>query len=144
MNAIYEKVKSLIAHNTWRVVRKPPGARKIGSRFVLRNKIGPDGQLERRKARLVAQGFSQRLGVDFHETYAPVARMESFRVIITLAVELGLKIDQLDVTTAYLNSDIDTEIYMSVPPFLKTMLRRWRKKGRNLGSRPRTCWIRSV
>jgi len=58
MNVIYEEVKSLIAHNTWRVVRKPPGARKISSRFVLRNKIGSDGQLERRKARLVAQGFS--------------------------------------------------------------------------------------
>lgn len=75
MYAIYEEMKCLIAYDTWDIVERPTDAKVISSRIVLRNKYEADGQLERRKARLVARGFSQRPGVDFHDTFAPVARI---------------------------------------------------------------------
>lgn len=106
------------------MIEKPQEAKVIGSRIVLRDKYGADGQLERRKARLVARGFSQRPRTDFHDTFAPVARLRSFRLLVALSVKYGLSITQLDVTTAYLNSEIDTVIYMSKPPLLDEMLQR--------------------
>ncbi|KMQ88628.1 retrovirus-related pol polyprotein from transposon tnt 1-94 [Lasius niger] len=123
-NAIYEEMKCLVEHDTWDIVKKPPDAKVIGSRIVLRDKYGADGQLERRKARLVARGFSQRPGVDFRDTFAPVARLGSFRLLLALSVKFGLTISQLDVTTAYLNSEIDAEIYMTKPSLLDEMLQR--------------------
>lgn len=128
-DAIYEEMKCLVEHDTWDIVEKPIDAKVIGSRIVLRDKYGSDGQL--RKARLVARGFSQRPGVDFHDTFAPVARLGSFRLLVTLSVKYGLTINQWDVTTAYLNSEINAEIYMSKPPLLHEMLQRMIKEKPN-------------
>lgn len=80
--------------------------------------------MERKKARVVAQGFTQRPGIDFHETFAPVARLSFLRVLVALASKHDLRISQLDVTTAYLNGKIDTDIYMAKPTFLDEMLER--------------------
>jgi len=123
MNAIYEEMKCLVAHDTWDIVEKPADAKIIGSRIILRDKYGADG-LERRKARLVARGFSQRSGIDFQDTFAPVAQLDLFRLLVALSARLGLTISQLDVTTAYLNSNIDAEIYIAKPPLIDEMLRR--------------------
>lgn len=118
INAVYEEMKSLVSHDTWDIMEKPVDAKIIGSRIVLRDKYGADGQLERRKARLVARGFSQPSGIDFQDTFAPVARLDSFRLLVALSARLGLTISQLDVITAYLNSDTDAEIYIAKPPLL--------------------------
>lgn len=131
MDAVYEEMKCLVTHDTWEIVEKPADAKVIGSRIVLRDKHGSDGQLERRKARLVVRGFSQRPGIDFQETFAPVARLDSFRLLVALSARLDLTISQLDVTIVYLNSDIDTEIYRAKPPLLEEMLRRMIKEERD-------------
>lgn len=73
----------------------------------------------------------QRPGIDFQETFAPIARLDSFRLLVALSARLDLIISQLDVTTVYLNSDINTEIYMAKPPLLDEMLRRMIKEERD-------------
>jgi len=80
--------------------------------MVLRNKVNPDGTINRRKARVVAKGFAQRPGIHFNQTFAPIARMSSIRMLVALAVHYGMSIHQLDVTTAYLNRKIQESIHM--------------------------------
>jgi len=120
--AIKKEFHSHLKNNTWKVVDRPPDKNVIGCRMILNNKYKPDGSIERRKARLVAKGYSQRPGVDFRETFAPVARMSSIRMISALAVQHRMEMHQLDVTTAYLNGTVDEEIYMEIPEFLKKFL----------------------
>lgn len=124
MDAIYSEMKCLVSNDTWKIVDKPQEGKVIGSRIVLRNKYASDGNLERRKARVVAQGFTQRAGIDFYDTFAPVARLSSLRLLMSLAAKFNLNVSQLDVTTAYLNGIIDTDIFMETPKFLNEMLER--------------------
>ena len=122
-DSIFSEIKSLIVNYSFDLVLRENN-RVIGCRLVLRNKYNADGTLERRKARLVAQGFSQRPGIDYHDTFAPVARLNSLRTLLALSAETGMKLAQLDVTTAYLNGHIDTTIYMEKPVLLEEMLTR--------------------
>ena len=71
--------------------------------------------MERYKARLVAQGFSQKFGTNYDETFCPVVRMESLRTLIALAIQNGLKLHQIDVTTAFLNGELKDEVFMKQP-----------------------------
>ena len=112
------ELKSIIKNQTWVFVDRPKDAEIIGSRMVLRNKYKPDGTIEKRKARLVARGFAQRPGIHFSQTFAPVARLSSIRLIVALAVQQKMKIHQLDITTAYLNGVLQEEIYMEPPNFI--------------------------
>jgi hypothetical protein len=123
-DAILSEIKSLVINDTWDVVDKPVHAKVVGCRTVLRNKYAADGTLDRRKARVVAKGFTQRPGIDFHDTFAPVARLSSLRLLVALAARYNLKISQLDVTSAYLNGKIDTEVFMEKPALLQEMLQR--------------------
>ncbi|XP_033222637.1 uncharacterized mitochondrial protein AtMg00820-like [Belonocnema kinseyi] len=84
---IEDEFKSLFANGTWELIAPPQDRYIISCRIVLRNKYGPSGEIERRKARLVAKRFTQRPGIDFHETFSPVVRLNSFRTITALAVE---------------------------------------------------------
>lgn len=93
----------------------PTGAKLVGSRFVFARKWNGDGEVTGHKARLVAQGFSQREGVDFNETFAPVATMTSVRTVIATAAMEGYVLEQTDVDKAYLHGDLDEEIYMRLP-----------------------------
>ncbi|KAH0809106.1 hypothetical protein GEV33_013683 [Tenebrio molitor] len=111
MNAEYEALKR---NKTWIIVDRPQGKKTVESRWVLRTKLKKDGSVDRRKARLVAKGFTQKPGIDFNETFAPVARLGSVRLFMTIAVELGLQVNQLDFTSAYLNGEIE-EVFMEVP-----------------------------
>ena len=94
---------------------EPAGARVIGCKWVFKTKLGPSGGIERRKARVVAKGFLQREGVDYHETFAPTLRYTSLRLLLIVAARLGLELQQLDVTTAYLNASMEEEVYMRQP-----------------------------
>lgn len=123
-DAIYEEMRCIIHNDIWDIVDRPIDAKVIGCRTVLRSKLRADGTLKRRKARLVAKGFAQRPGIDFHETFAPVARLSSLRTLIALAAESNMEILQLDITTAYLNGEIDVDIYMETPELLEEMLHR--------------------
>ncbi|XP_077277091.1 uncharacterized protein LOC143905509 isoform X1 [Temnothorax americanus] len=123
-DAIYDEIKSLVANDTWELVERPKDGNVVGCRTILRNKYGADGKLEKRKARVVAKGFSQRPGLDFQDTFAPVARLGSLRLLVALSVELGMSISQLDITAAYLHGDMDTVVYMEPPEYLEEMLER--------------------
>lgn len=121
-DAIYAEIRSLVLMDTFDLVDKPKDEKVIKCRTVLRNKFGAGGNLERRKARVVAKGYAQQPGVHFSETFAPVARLSSLRLLIALAVKFDLEITQLDIETAYLNAEMDTLVYMEQPDLLKKML----------------------
>ncbi|KAL7296877.1 hypothetical protein TKK_0010268 [Trichogramma kaykai] len=122
LEAMRDEVKSLVNNDTWTVVEKPRSAKLIGCRTVLRNKFNPDGTICRRKARLVTQGFSQIPGIDYFETFAPVARLDSLRTLAALAAQQKLKIFQFDVVTAYLHGEVDTSLHMKIPKMLPEIL----------------------
>ena len=113
--AMEMEMRSLKDNDVWELVQLPAGKKAIGSKWVYKVKTGADGSLERYKARLVAQGFAQRYGSDYDETFCPVVRQESLRVLIALSVQHGLKLQQVDVTTAFLNGTLDEEVYMTQP-----------------------------
>lgn len=120
--AIQSEVESLVKNDTWEVVKSPESQHKVGSRIVLTNKCSADGSIERRKARIVAKGYSQRYGVDYYQTFAPVARMESVRMLLALAAEFSMEVRQFDVVTAYLNGKLEECVYMQFPLMLPEML----------------------
>lgn len=120
--AILTEVKSLMENETWEVVNPPRERKIIGCRYVLTNKYFPDGKLQRRKARLVAQGFTQQPYVDYTGTFAPVARLTSIRLLLALAVKYDMIVEQIDITTAYLNGTLDEQIYMRKPPMIEDAL----------------------
>ena len=94
-------------------LEEPPKGRKIvGSKWVFKEKMGADGTTERYKAQLVAQGCSQKRGLDYDETFSPVVRTESVRSMIALAAKDNLLLHQMDVTTAFLNGTLEEEVYM--------------------------------
>lgn len=115
MNAMEQEIKSLKEHKVWKLVELPKNRKTVGCKWVYKLKSGPDGTIERYKARLVAQGFSQKYGTDYDETFCPVVRLESLRTMIALAVQHGLKLHQVDVTTAFLNGELKEEVYMRQP-----------------------------
>jgi transposase InsO family protein len=115
------EMDAILKNETYELVPKPAGANVIGCKWVLKIKRGKDGEITRYKARIVAQGFSQRKGVDYHETFAPTVAFSTFRTTLFLALALGFKFYRgVDVSNAYLNSELDHDagekIYMRQPP----------------------------
>ena len=119
--AIEEELAMLKAAGTWRLEDAPPGANIIGSKWVLKAKKDTAGNIIRYKARLVAQGFSQIGGVDYDNTYVPVAKLASTCAIIAMANRLGMEMHQVDIKGAYLNGELSSNevLYMQHPPGYK-------------------------
>jgi hypothetical protein len=92
----------------------------IGTKWIFKNKQGEDGEVVRNKAHLVAQGYSQVEGLDFGETFAPVACLEAIRILLAFAVSKGFKLYQMDVKSAFLNGVIQEEVYVRQPPGLES------------------------
>lgn len=116
IEAMRREMDSLTRSDTFAEVSQiPPSFTPIGSKFVYSLKKDVNGKVLRYKARLVAQGFSQREGIDYTNTFAPVVRLTSIRITLAIAAHLGLEMDHLDVETAFLNGKIDEEIYMRAP-----------------------------
>jgi Reverse transcriptase (RNA-dependent DNA polymerase)/Integrase core domain/gag-polypeptide of LTR copia-type len=115
LNAMKEELESIKANNTWSKVDLPKDRKAIGSRWIFKLKCNENGEVERYKARLVAQGFTQVYGTDYDEVFAPVARPTSFRVLLTIAGKQNLNVMQYDVKTAFLNGTIEEEIYLKPP-----------------------------
>ncbi|KAE8228404.1 hypothetical protein CF326_g6666 [Tilletia indica] len=101
---------------TWKLVKLPEGRKTVGCKWVLEVKTDSEGRLQKRKARLVAKGYSQLDGIDYEETFAPVARLVSVRLIISFAHKHRWVLISLDAKSAYLNGYLDEEIYMDQPP----------------------------
>lgn len=115
LSAMEEKKQAFENNKTWVLVLLPPGKHSIDNRWVLRIKNTSDGSIERYRARLVALGVFQRAGFDYDETFSPVARYDAIRAVIAVAVEENLVLGQFDIKSAFLNGDIDAEIYMTQP-----------------------------
>ncbi|KAM0022126.1 putative RNA-directed DNA polymerase [Helianthus debilis subsp. tardiflorus] len=114
--AMEEELGALRTNHTWDLVTLPPGKRVVGCRWVFTVKLNPDGSLHRLKARLVAKGYSQAYGIDYDETFSPVAKMPSVRICIALAAIHHWPLHQLDVKNAFLNGVLEEEVYMEQPP----------------------------
>ncbi|GJR56984.1 retrovirus-related pol polyprotein from transposon TNT 1-94 [Tanacetum coccineum] len=111
-----EELNQFIANDIWELVPQPRNMTIIGTKWVFRNKLDENGIVSRNKARLVAQGYNQQEGIDYDETYAPVARLESIRILLAYACALDFKLFQMDVKSAFLNGFINEEVYVAQPP----------------------------
>ena len=113
--AAQDEMNSLLEHDTWSLTKPLPGRKIIGSKWVFKIKHDENGEAERYKCRLVAQGYTKAQGIDYHETFDPVARFGSIRTLLATAAKREMHVHQMDVHTAFLNGKLDEDIYMCQP-----------------------------
>ncbi|GJU24151.1 retrovirus-related pol polyprotein from transposon TNT 1-94 [Tanacetum coccineum] len=114
--AMQEELNQFKTNDVWSLVPPPENQTIIGTKWVFKNKLDENGIVSRNKARLVAQGYNQQEGIDFDETYAPVARLESIRILLAYACAHDFKLYQMDVKSAFLNGFINEEVFVAQPP----------------------------
>jgi len=119
--AIIDELKALTDNNTWILTPLPSGKKTIGNKWIFKVKYNVDGSVERHKARLVAKGYNQTKGLDYMETFSPVAKMTTIRLLLTLAAAHNWFLHQLDVNTAFLRGDLEEEVYMNIPLGMQTV-----------------------
>ncbi|GFX04043.1 retrovirus-related Pol polyprotein from transposon TNT 1-94 [Trichonephila clavipes] len=117
--AMESEINSLSENHTWELSDLPVGAKAIPCKWVYRLKTNPDGSINKYKARLVARGFSQRKGIDYSETYSPVAKLGTIRTVLSIAAEERMHLTQFDVSTAFLYGDLEETIFMKQPEGFK-------------------------
>ncbi|KAJ4721161.1 Retrovirus-related Pol polyprotein from transposon TNT 1-94 [Melia azedarach] len=120
--AVLEEMIALKKNNTWELIKLPTGKKTVGCKWVFTIKFKADGTVERYKARLVAKGYTQTYGIDYQETFAPVAKMSTVRVLLSLAVHRDWFLYQLDVKNAFLHGNLEEEVYMDIPPGFETTM----------------------
>lgn len=113
--AIIDEYQSFEKNQAWTLTLLPAGKKAVKCKWVLKKKHGTNGELLRYKARLVAKGFTQKYGIDYKETYSPVVRYSTIRILLALAVNLDMQVDHMDVKTAFLNGDLTETVYMEQP-----------------------------
>ena len=104
-------IESVLSNHTWESADLPPGNNPLGSKWIFKRKMKPDGTIDKYKARLVVKGYIQKEGLDYFDTYSPITRITSIRMSITLATVHDLKIHQMDIKTTFLNGKLEEEIY---------------------------------
>jgi hypothetical protein len=114
--AMSEEIKSIEENNTWKLTDLPAGHRPIGLKWVYKLKKDANGVIVKHKARLVAKGYVQQAGVDFDEIFAPVAILDSVRLLLALAAQEGVMVHHMDVKSAFLNGELKEEVYVVQPP----------------------------
>jgi histone deacetylase 1/2 len=115
LQAMKEEYTALMKNNTWSLVPLPPHKKAIGCKWLFRVKENPDGTVNKFKARLVAKGFLQTAGFDFTETFSPVIKPVTIRIILTLAVTYKWQVQQIDINNAFLNGVLQEEVFMQQP-----------------------------
>ncbi|GJX91461.1 zinc finger, CCHC-type containing protein [Tanacetum coccineum] len=113
--AINDKMNSIIGNNNWVLADLPPGCKHLNCKWIFKRKLKVDRTIEKFKARLVIQSFKQKSGIDYFDTYTPVARISTIRLLIAMVSIHNLVIHQMDVKTAFLNGDLDEKVYMNQP-----------------------------
>ena len=110
--AIKSEIDSILQNHTWELVDLPPGCKPLGSKWIFKRKMKSDGSIDKYKVRLVIKGYRQKEGLDYFDTYSPVTRINSIRMVLAIAALRNLEIHQMDVKTAFLNGDLEEEIYI--------------------------------
>jgi hypothetical protein len=110
-----DEYDALIQNNTWSLVPPPPGANIVSGKWIFRQKHNSDGSLARHKARWVVRGFTQQPGIDFDETFSPVVKPATIRIVLSLAFSQQWPINQLDVKNAFLHGDLTEDVYSQQP-----------------------------
>ncbi|PHT30032.1 hypothetical protein CQW23_30421 [Capsicum baccatum] len=113
--AVNSEIDSILSNHTWELVDLPPENKPLGSKWICKRKMKADGTIDKYKARLVVKGFKQKEDLDYFDTYLPVTRITSIRMLIVLAAVYDLQIHQMDVKTAFLNRELEEEIYIEQP-----------------------------
>ena len=114
-DAMKSEIHSMYSNNVWKIVDLPEGIKPVGCKWIFKKKRGPDGNVETFKARLVAKGYTQKEGIDYEDTFSPVAMLKTIRILLSIAAALDYEIWQMDVKTAFLNGNLDERIYMAQP-----------------------------
>ncbi len=117
---MHKELNAVEANHTWDLVPLPSGKHLIGCKWVYKIKFKSDGSIERYKARFVAKEYNQLEGIDYAETFSPVAKLVTIRSFVALASAQGWFLTQLDVNNAFLHGDLDEEVFMSLPPGFKS------------------------
>lgn len=115
IDACLDEISSIEKNNTWVLIDLPRGFKPIGLKWVFKIKRNADGSISKYKARLVAKGYVQKHGIDYDEVFAPIARIETVRLIIGVAASYGWELHHLDVKTAFLHGDLREEVYITQP-----------------------------
>ncbi|GKE77150.1 retrotransposon protein, putative, ty1-copia subclass, partial [Tanacetum coccineum] len=115
LEAIKSEIDSILQNHTWELVDLPPGCKPLDYKWIFKKKMKADDTIDKYKARLVIKGYRQRKGLDYFDTYSPVTRITSIRMILDIAALRNLEVYQMDVKTAFLNGDLEEEIYMNQP-----------------------------
>ena len=108
-------MESIEINNVWTLVDPPEGIKPIRCKWIFKRKRGADGQVDTYKARLVAKGYRQHYGIDYDEMFSPMAMLKSIRIMAAMAAHLDYEIWQMNVKTAFLNGELDEEVYMIQP-----------------------------
>ena len=116
VQAMQEELNEFERNKVWTLVPRPKNRSVVGTKWVFRNKTDSDGIITRNKARLVAKGYSQREGIDYDETFAPVARLEAIRIFLAYTAHKKFKVFQMDVKSVFLNGELEEEVYVEQPP----------------------------
>jgi hypothetical protein len=112
---MHEELENFERNQVWELVDPPPGCKPIGTKWVWKNKEGEKGEVVRNKSRLVSQGFSQKEGIDYKETFAPIARLEAIRILLAYSVAKGFMLHQMYVKSAFVNGVLEEEVYVRQP-----------------------------
>jgi hypothetical protein len=113
--AMEEKLRSMSSNDIWDLVEISDGAKRVGYKWVYKMKYDSKGKIERFKARLVAEGFTQREGIDYTEIFSLVSKKDSFRIVMALVAHYDLELHQMDIKTTFLNGDLQESVCMTQP-----------------------------
>ncbi|GKB31415.1 retrovirus-related pol polyprotein from transposon TNT 1-94 [Tanacetum coccineum] len=113
--AIKSEIDSILQNHTWDLMDLPPGCKPLGNKWIFKKKMKADDAIDKYKARLVIKEFRQHEGLDYFDTYSPVTRITSIRMVLAIATLINLDVHQMDVKTAFLNGDLEEKIYMNQP-----------------------------
>ncbi|GKB06415.1 isochorismate synthase, chloroplastic [Tanacetum coccineum] len=113
--SIKSKIDSILHNHTLELVDLPSGCKPLGYRWIFKKKVKANSTIDKYKARLVIKGYRQREGLDYFDTYSPVTRITSIRMVLAIAAIRNLEVHQIDVKTAFLNRDLEGEIYIEQP-----------------------------
>ena len=115
VNSMHEELHQFVRNDMWELVPRPKGVNVIETKWIFKNKSDEHGTMIENKSKLIAQGYTQVEGIDFDETFAPVTRLKSIRILLAIASHLNFKLYQMNVKSAFLNRMLQEEVYVEQP-----------------------------